>query len=94
MILRKLEKPVPPGRQPVKLNSVKSGELVRFTEASFEQALEENAFYIVTENPSGPKDGRIYLTPLDGKTPVLRDGDRFVFTHGWEAVIAEDEAKV
>lgn len=65
----------------VKLNSCALGEVVRLAETNFDEALESGGFYIVTENPVKNSEGRVFLVPLDGKAPIVRDGDRPVIKH-------------
>ena len=77
----------PEGRKPVALSSLKPGDTFRFAEIPFETAISEEAIYRVTSDPSA-KDGRVAVISLDCKSTLQRDGDRLIFPHDIEIIIA------
>lgn len=88
--LKKLEKPTQ--EKKVKLGDVPKGQgnLVRFANIPFEEALKENAFYWVVEGPPTHKD-LVTLMPVDGKAIVLRDTAHEVVVHEYEVQIAPSQ---
>ena len=72
-----------------KLSETKSGDVVRFAEITFDEAMSEKAFYMRYANP-GVKEGRIALISLDGSSCMERDGDRLVVIHQTTIAISRD----
>jgi hypothetical protein len=73
------------------LSAVNAHEVIRFAETSFADAMKDNGFYLVVDdpNPEKPKD-QVFLVPLKAGKPVRKDGDRRVFIH--EANLQIDSA--
>jgi hypothetical protein len=62
----------------ISLGSTKSGQVFRFAFLSFEEALKEDAFFMVVEAPE--KQGILVVNLKDGKQ-ILRDKDHRVIIH-------------
>jgi len=72
----------------VPLSDVAAGKVIRYARVSFADAMKENAFYMVVEDPSGAnKEARVSLQPVDGKVRLSRDGDHQVVVHEVELSI-------
>jgi hypothetical protein len=67
-----------------KLKDAKPGDLVRWSNINFDEAVLEGAFWIVVKDESF-KDGRTrLLSAKDFTTHKVSDGDHEVVIHGWE----------
>ncbi|HEY4511616.1 MAG TPA: hypothetical protein VJH55_02135 [Candidatus Paceibacterota bacterium] len=81
--------PQPPAEKTVKLGTVPKGQgnLIRFAEIPFDDAVKEGAFYFVLDSAPPTHKDLVHLMPIDGKAPLLRDNDRTVVIHEYEMAI-------
>ncbi len=72
----------------VALNSLQAGDgqVFHFSEITFEEAAEQDAFYRVMTDPAA-KDGQVGIISLDCKSVLRRDGDRLVCAYQSEIII-------
>jgi hypothetical protein len=75
----KLMKAQPNNQEPtVSLGNLKGGAVFRFAHLSFDEAIKEDAFYMVAEAPE--KSGVVIINLADGKQ-MMRDKDHRVIEH-------------
>lgn len=72
----------------VALSSLKpgDGQVFHFSEITFEEAAEQDAFYRVMTDPA-VKDGQVGIISLDCRSVLRRDGDRLVCAYQSEVII-------
>lgn len=67
-----------------KLSVLQAGDVFRFPDVSYEQAIsnaDDASFYMVINKPISGDTKRVSVLSLDGKTLLERDGDREVIRH-------------
>lgn len=73
-----------------KLSELKHGEVFRFPNFSFEEAItgqNESTFYMVV-NKQPAQSERVSIMSLDGKSIIERDADRLVIPHDAQVVVS------
>ena len=64
----------------IQLKTIDNGDVFRFAETTFDNALEDTAFYMKVNSPE-LKDSRIEIINVFDGQKLIRDGDRQVIKH-------------
>lgn len=70
------------------LKTIENGIVFRFSETSFDSALEDNCFYMKIQSPER-KDGRVEIINIFDGLKLSRDEDRQVIKHYTNLQITE-----
>lgn len=81
-----------PVDKPVHLGKLVPGQAFRMASIPFEQAVEENLFFLVV-NAQPTKPNRVTVMALDGQSVLERDNDHMVVQHDYDLHVYREPRK-
>ncbi|OGG60830.1 hypothetical protein A2765_01845 [Candidatus Kaiserbacteria bacterium RIFCSPHIGHO2_01_FULL_56_24] len=65
----------------IRANKLEPGDVFRFAEDTFQDALQASTFWLRVASPDKDKDTRLFAVSIDGKSVRVFDADRLVVKH-------------